>query len=376
MTVPALTLVMTAAGLARFTAAQLDGGPRLAVARIGLTDTAFVLAPTLTALPGEFRRIDTLSGKAVGDNVVHLILRDDEPLTYGVRGIGLFLDDGTLLAVYGQTDRIVEKSVASSLLLALDLAFPAANVAQVTFGDTNFIDPPATTTTKGIVELATDAETLAGTDTSRAVTPKGLAARVADVVSSLIAEIAKAVADYVPLTQKGQANGVATLGANGKVPDVQLPAPPAAVAPTRKITVAGLAKGGGTLEADREIAVDAATAAEVLAGARTDKAVTPGALKDAGARYVVDQGAANGGGYRKWSDGTIECEGVTALPANATTTILLPIAYASYVVPVGSGSRPTDESANVGVVAAQLDRFTVKNPHAQQVTFFWQARGR
>ena len=58
----------------------------------------------------------------------------------------------------------------------------------------------ATTTQAGIVELATAAETLAGTDAERAVTPAGLAAT------------------------KGNPGGFAELDANGKVPSSQLPA--------------------------------------------------------------------------------------------------------------------------------------------------------
>jgi len=51
---------------------------------------------------------------------------------------------------------------------------------EFTNDGTNYINlaqPDATTTIKGIVELATASETLAGTDTVRAVTPAGLAAR-------------------------------------------------------------------------------------------------------------------------------------------------------------------------------------------------------
>lgn len=48
----------------------------------------------------------------------------------------------------------------------------------------------ATTTTKGVVELATDAETQAGTDTSRAVTPAGLASVVASESLAGLLEIA------------------------------------------------------------------------------------------------------------------------------------------------------------------------------------------
>jgi len=52
-------------------------------------------------------------------------------------------------------------------------------------------EPNATTTVKGIVELATNAETKTGTDTARAVTPNSLAARTVvatiDVSNSTLA---------------------------------------------------------------------------------------------------------------------------------------------------------------------------------------------
>ena len=54
-------------------------------------------------------------------------------------------------------------------------------------------EPSASTTVQGIVELATSAETITGTDTSRAVTPDGLAARsvVATInVASLVTNVA------------------------------------------------------------------------------------------------------------------------------------------------------------------------------------------
>jgi hypothetical protein len=44
----------------------------------------------------------------------------------------------------------------------------AAGQANITFGDTNFLNPPATTTRKGVVELATNTEAAAGTDAQRA----------------------------------------------------------------------------------------------------------------------------------------------------------------------------------------------------------------
>ncbi|ATI54502.1 phage tail protein [Sphingomonas melonis] len=163
----ALILTVTTAGLTRFAAAQASDDIDLTIASVGLTATRFVVAPTLTALPGETRRITNLSGSQVGDNIIHMIVRDDEPLSYQITGFGLFLADGTLFAVYGQDDPIAEKSVGSTLLLAFDVAFPTGDISELRFGDTNFLNPPATTSFKGVVELATVAEGLAGADLAR-----------------------------------------------------------------------------------------------------------------------------------------------------------------------------------------------------------------
>jgi microcystin-dependent protein len=176
-----LKLVMTTAGLGRFTAAQTDNGVDLTVSRVGFSNTAFVAAPTLTALPGEFRLIDTVSGASIGDNVVHMTVQDEAEVTYTVRGFGLWLRDGTLFATYSQATPIVEKSTASMLALAIDIVFPEAGVDRIIFGDTNFLNPPATTERKGVIELATVAEAKAG-DTSRATTGAVVKAMIADAV--------------------------------------------------------------------------------------------------------------------------------------------------------------------------------------------------
>jgi len=170
----ALKLVLTTAGLGRFTAAQADADIDLTIATVGLTDTTFVVAPTLTALPGEFRRIATVSGQVAGDGIVHLVVQDAGEITYGVRGFGLFLADGTLFAVYGQQQQIAEKAAGSLLGFALDIAFPIAGVEQLTFGTTNFLNPPATTIAKGVVRFATQEEADTGIAGDVVLTPAQL----------------------------------------------------------------------------------------------------------------------------------------------------------------------------------------------------------
>jgi hypothetical protein len=169
-----LTLMITRAGQARFTAAQLDADINLGITTIGLTDAPFVSAPTLETLPGEFKRLASISGEQVGDNIVHMTIRDESADGYTARGFGLFLADGTLFATYAQEQRLFEKSPRAVFLAAIDIAFPAGDVTELTFGNTDFLNPPATTQRKGVVRLATTAEVDAGTATEPAVTPAAL----------------------------------------------------------------------------------------------------------------------------------------------------------------------------------------------------------
>lgn len=283
----AFPLVITAAGLDRFTQAQLGADIDLSVSEVGFTDAVFVVAPTLTALPGEVRRLDTIAGEPVGDNIVHMIVRDDAQLAYGVRGFGLFLADGTLFAVYGQANRIVEKAEFTSLLLAIDIAFPAGTVETISFGDTNFLNPPATTERRGVVELATSAETIAGVDSERAVTPAGLDAALDAALEA----------------------GLAGIGA-------------------RTVTGAGLATGGGAISGNPVIAVTKATASEVAAGNRDDVAVTPLGLASL-PKLLAETG------YQFFPDGSIRQWGKYRATTTSETTasITFPIAFPNAVFP-------------------------------------------
>jgi hypothetical protein len=388
----ALTLTMTTAGLGRFTAAQASEDIDLTIATVGLTAAAFVVAPTLTALPGEFRRVGTIAGSAVGDNIVHMIVRDDAARGYDVRGFGLFLADGTLFAVYGQADPIVGKSPLATLLFALDIAFPTSDIAQLTFGDTNFLNPPATRATKGVVELADDAEIDAGTDDSRAVTPKGLARRLGG-----------GIAGYVAATRKVLTTGLAT-GGRALDDDVTVNVPAASAAEadagtlttkaltpaslanvllsildrvrlSRRVDTAGLAIGGGALTTDITISVAAATAAMLRAGGATNAAATPKALADAGAVYVVQQAQQVNGGYRVWSDGLKECWGSIGVPAGTTVTVALPIAHTSFVAPAGAAGAIAQDEQMLGILNVGLNGFDVRNRNPMAATYYWHTKG-
>jgi len=344
-----LTLMITRAGQARFTAAQLDADINLGVAQIGLTDVAFVSAPTLEVLPGEFKRLASISGLQVGDSTVHMTIRDESADGYSARGFGLFLADGTLFATYAQADRLFEKSPRAIFLAAIDIAFPTGDVSELRFGNTDFLNPPATEDTAGVARVATDADIVTGTNNSRFITPRRLATRLLG---------------YVTLAMRGVANGVAALAADGKVPPDQLrvyqvnghlgnvvlsAADVGAVPATRKVTTNGVITGGGDLFGnDIELSVLQATPSELHEGRSAVVVATPGGLADAGFIYVVDSRIRGQNGYRIWSDGFTEQWGYVdgAVVAEVAVAIVFPTPFKVECFGVSGTVRNTAQTIN------------------------------
>jgi hypothetical protein len=173
---PAITLVVTNAGRAALVDAVNAGTFAVRIAAAGLSATAFTPLATAVALPGEFARINGVSGAAVDPATISLVIRDDSNAAYTLRALGLFLNDGTLFAIHSQPGAILEKSADSVALIVVDVRFADIDATMLTFGDANFLNPPATTSVQGVVELATDIETIAGDDAIRAATPAGIKA--------------------------------------------------------------------------------------------------------------------------------------------------------------------------------------------------------
>lgn len=171
-------LVVTDAGRTAIVNATQTGTNAVMVAEIGLSATALVPDSAAILLPDEIKRLPTSGSQGVAIDTIHVTAIDQTDDTYDVRSFAFYLDDGTLFAIYGQAAPVFEKATASQLYLAIDVKFADILAAQIDFGDTSFSNPPASTDIAGIVELATDAETIAGTDAQRAVTPHGLWAAV------------------------------------------------------------------------------------------------------------------------------------------------------------------------------------------------------
>ncbi|WP_343205067.1 tail fiber protein [Stenotrophomonas maltophilia] len=165
---------ITTAGRAKLVNATNTGTNTVLISHIGLTATGFTPTAAMTQLPGEFKRMTSFGGEAVAPDTMHVTLQDSGTDKYSLRGFGLYLSDGTLFAVYGQADAIMEKASISTLLLSADVMLADIDTAQIKFGSAQFLNPPATETVAGVVELADGTETTNGTDSVRAVTPRGL----------------------------------------------------------------------------------------------------------------------------------------------------------------------------------------------------------
>lgn len=174
----AINIIITDAGRIALVNAENTGTDPVTIAQMGLSQTAVVPLESAVALPGEFKRLGTLSGEVVADDTIHVTVTDESADAYTLRSIALYLADGTLFAIYGQAEAILIKAAASFAALSLDAVFADINAALLTFGDTNFSLPPATTERKGVVELATVAEAQAGIDALRALTPASAKAAI------------------------------------------------------------------------------------------------------------------------------------------------------------------------------------------------------
>ena len=179
-----LNITITNAGFMAYAAAQAAGTLPLVITKVGVSPTAITPLPTMTVLAGQTKQITTISGLTTDLKSVHLTVRDETADAYTLKSFGLYLANGTLFAIYGQPDAIIVKTAAVVVNLAIDITFATIDAAALTFGDTNFVNPDATTAIKGVVELATSAETITGTDAGRVVTPAGLWAAFTSMLTS------------------------------------------------------------------------------------------------------------------------------------------------------------------------------------------------
>ena len=261
---------ITSAGLDALVDAQNGNTNAIVIPQLGISASEVDIAPTLLALPNEIKRIDTLSGESVSETIIHMTAFDASTDVYEVRSLGLYLADGTLFAAYSrEVGPIFRKVDIATFLFSIDVAFADTVAESIVFGDATFLYPPATESTKGVAELATQAETDAEEDDQRIVTPLKLGVRLAAALAPLF----QAIADEVAARTDADADE-ATTRADADIALGNL----IAALTGRTITGSGLVTGGGDLSASRVLTVLAANAASAWAGTDADRALTPAAL--------------------------------------------------------------------------------------------------
>lgn len=166
-----LDFILTNAGKSLIATAGTIGPVNLSYIKVG--SSGYTPAPTATGLVTPIKSI-TPSFTLAGPGIIHLTAQDSSSDAYNVREVGIFTDGDVLFAISARALDIANKLVDSVMLLSIDLTITDLPPGSVTLGDSTFDYPPATETTIGVAEIATQSEVDTGTDDTRIVTPKKL----------------------------------------------------------------------------------------------------------------------------------------------------------------------------------------------------------
>lgn len=160
MSVISLKIKFTDAGKAAIVNPANIGTSELEITTIELGSAAYDPTGSEIALQTPVKTLATFGGDVVASNVIHVSIRDESNDTYQVGEIGLWSGAGVLMGIISASDTpiITEKGVNDILLIAADAEVIDVDVSNLTFGTTDFIYPPATTDSSGIVQLAKEPE--------------------------------------------------------------------------------------------------------------------------------------------------------------------------------------------------------------------------
>ncbi|WP_163372877.1 hypothetical protein [Endozoicomonas acroporae] len=171
-----LPLVITDAGRAALVNARNTGSSGVIISEIALGSGLWSPTATTGGLKNEVKRVSSFGGEAVAPDTIHVSIQDYTTDEYTLGEFGLYTDTGVLFAIYSQLSPILEKDAGGILLLASDIVLTSPDAQNVTINGDGISLPPATETVKGLIELATQAETDGGADKERAIVPARLKA--------------------------------------------------------------------------------------------------------------------------------------------------------------------------------------------------------
>ena len=169
-----LLFTMTDAGRQELVNANKTGTNKVEIVSVGLGSRYYVTSTSQTNITNEIKRLTTIGGKVVSPDTIHVTAKDDSKDEYVVHTIGLYTNKGTLFAVYSQEQTIINKASSTIALISSDIAIKTLDTKNITFGDIEFINPPATETVVGVARFANEQEIDDGTDDSLAVSAKRL----------------------------------------------------------------------------------------------------------------------------------------------------------------------------------------------------------
>ncbi|MBA6103424.1 phage tail-collar fiber domain-containing protein [Pseudomonas monteilii] len=128
--------VITKAGLAAILTATKTG-LSAEISHIALGNQAYTPSAEQKTLRNEVARFPISSGEKLSSTLLHLTAVADGAAAYWVREVGIFLSDGTLLAVWSHlTEALAYKAANIDLLLAYDLSLAALPADSVTITST------------------------------------------------------------------------------------------------------------------------------------------------------------------------------------------------------------------------------------------------
>ncbi|PYG83227.1 MULTISPECIES: phage tail protein [unclassified Pseudomonas] len=124
--------VITKAGLAAILTATKTG-LAAEISHIALGSQAYTPSAEQKTLRNEVARFPISSGEKLSSTLLHLTAVADGATAYWVKEVGIFLKDGTLLAVWSHlTEALAYKAANIDLLLAYDLSLAALPADSVT----------------------------------------------------------------------------------------------------------------------------------------------------------------------------------------------------------------------------------------------------